>query len=161
MDNQKPDFDAMFQKSQIVKFPKEGQGESSSFDEEFRQSYAKKKADKTPENPEVLDSTGRPVNRNSQGISFDVLGIVSAIIGVLAFLLVFAGMFFHAFLWLNVLLCVAGVIVGVAALMKKSSARIFAVLGIILCIFTLAVNVICMAVVAIISGASAIFGLIF
>ena len=119
----------MFRDSQISKFPKE-ESQSSKFDEQFRQSYAKKNKDKTPENPEVLDSTGRPINQKNLKLRFEALGLISAIIGAIA-------------------------------IFKKSAMRLFAGAGIILCLLTLVVNVICMIVVAIISGFAALTKLIF
>ena len=160
MDNKQRDFDEMFRDSQISKFPKE-ESQSSKFDEQFRQSYAKKNKDKTPENPEVLDSTGRPINQKNLKLRFEALGLISAIIGVIAFILVFVGMFIHVLLWINILLCIVGITLGAIAMFKKSAMRLFAGAGIILCLLTLVVNVICMIVVAIISGFAALTKLIF
>ena len=158
---QKPDYDAMFRNSQASSFPKNVPVSTNpSFDGQFREGYAKKQKDKQPVTPEVLDSTGRPMRQPSR-ISGNMLGMVSVIMGVVAFVLVFIGMFAHFVMWLNIIICLAGVGFGVAALfMRQTAGRLFAAAGIALGIFDLLVQLICMIVVAVSSGVSAIFHLI-
>ena len=86
--------------------------------------------------------------------------MISAIIGVVALVLVFLGMFVHFIMWLNILICLTGIGFAIAALIKRDTAgRIFAVIGTVLCIFDLIVQLICIIVVAISSGISAIIKL--
>lgn len=157
--SQKQDFDAMFRESQISKFPKENASHEKRFDEQFRESYQKQSNPKAPVTPEVLDSAGHPIKKPER-VSGSVLGIVAAIIGVVAFILVFLGMFAHFIMWLNILICLTGIGFAIAALIKRDTAgRIFAVIGTVLCIFDLLVQLICMIVVIISSGISAIINL--
>ena len=157
--SQERDYDAMFRESQLSKFPKENASQEKRFDEQFRESYQKQSKPKAPVTPEVLDSTGRPIKK-AERVSGNTLGIISVVIGVVAFVLVFLGMFVHLIMWLNILICLTGMGFAIAALIKRDTAgRIFAVLGIILGIFDLLVQLICMIVVVISSGISAIFHL--
>lgn len=153
------DFDAMFRESQISKFPKENASKEKPFDKQFRESYQNRSKPKAPVTPEVLDSTGHPIKKPER-ISGNILGIISAVIGVVALILVFLGMFVHFIMWLNILICLSGIGFAIAALIKRDTAgRIFAVIGIVFCIFDLLVQLICMIVVAISSGISAIINL--
>ena len=157
--SQERDYDAMFRESQISKFPKENTSQEKRFDEQFRESYQKHSKPKAPVTPEILDSTGRPIKK-AERVPGSILGIISAIIGAVAFVLVFLGMFVHFIMWLNILICLTGIGFAIEALIKRDTAgRIFAVIGIVLCIFDLLVQLICMIVVAISSGISAIINL--
>lgn len=157
----KLDYDAMFEQSQESKFPKPTSERGTRFDELYRQSYAKKQKqkEKTPERPEVLDATGRPMRQSRRSLSPELCGIISMIIGGVALILVFLGMFFHLLLWLNILLCPVGIGFGIAAVIKNSLGRLFGIIGIALCLFMLIVNVVCLIVTAVISGVSALFQL--
>ena len=158
MDN-KPDYDAMFTSSQNNPFAKPEE-QRNQYDEMYRNSMQKSAKPKTPDNPEVLDQGAQPyLNMKKPAASPETLGLISLIIGIAAFVLIFVGMFLRAFLWLNVLLCLVGIGFGIAALMKNTLNRVFGIIGIILGIFDLLVNVICMIVLAIGSGISAIFHL--
>lgn len=157
--SQERDYDAMFRESQLSKFPKENASQEKRFDEQFRESYQKRSEPKAPVTPEILDSTGRPIKK-AERVPGSVLGIISAIIGAVAFILVFLGMFVHFIMWLNILICLTGIGFAIAALIKRDTAgRIFAVIGTVLCIFDLLVQLICIIVVAISSGISAIIKL--
>ena len=157
--NPKPDYDEMFRRSQITPYSNGRSESDQTFDSLYRQQYAKKEKKRETVTPEVLDSDGRPINRKT-AVSGNVLGLISAVIGVVSFILIFLGLFFRFFMALNILLCLAGIGFGAAALMKKDNAgRLLAVAGIALCIFDLVVQLICTVVVAVSSGISAIFGL--
>lgn len=155
--DERPDYDAMFQQSQNNPYSLQRSDGKPSFDEEFRRQYAKK--EKKPVTPEVLDSNGRSLRSKPQ-FSSAWLAPVSLVIGAVSFLLIFAGMFLHLLLWLNILFCLIGAGFAVAALLSKSGTRILGVFGLALNIFTLLVNVICLIIVMITSGVSAIFHLL-
>jgi len=156
MDNK--DYDAMFRQSQQNPFRKpEEQQAQNEFMLQRRQQQEQQREAVTPE---VLDSAGRPIDKQSRGISPELCGVISLIIGAVSFILIFLGMFFHFFMWLNILLCLVGVGFGVAALLKNAAARILGVIGIVACLFDLIVELICMIVVAVSSGISAIFHLL-
>ncbi len=161
-DRQDRDYDAMFAQSQINPFIKEDEAKGESYDAQFRKSYAKKEkgAKKSPENPEVLDATGRPINPKRSGMSAHMMGLISLIIGGVALVMVFAGMFFHALLWLNLLLCIVGIGFGAASVFKNSLDRVPGILGILLCLFVLLVDIICLIITAVISGAAALIHLV-
>ena len=130
--SQERDYDAMFRESQEKRF-----------DEQFRESYQKRSEPKAPVTPEILDSTGRPIKK-AERVPGSILGMISAIIGVVALVLVFLGMFVHFIMWLNILICLTGIGFAIAALIKRDTAgRIFAVIGTVLCIFDLIVQLIC------------------
>ena len=154
------DFDAMYRKSQNRSFSGDSQ---SSENEPFEHTYLQKGEYPRYENetvqPEVLDQNGQPLNK-SRGFSSDMLGIVSLIIAVVSFILIFVGMFAHFVLWLNILICLTGIGFGIAALLSKSSFRVFGIIGIIIAIFDLIVNLICMVILAVSSGISAIYNII-
>ncbi len=136
MDNNQPrDYDAMFRQSQNNPYAKEDELRGESFDDRFRQSYAKS----TPENPEVLD-------RNS--------------IAAVGLVLVFAGMYAHVVMFLNIVLCLVGVGFGIAALIGRASTRFLGIFGITGCVLDILIQIICMIVVAITSGISAVFHLL-
>ena len=155
----KPDYDALFEQSQQNRFAKPGDEQKTRFDTLYRQSYEKKRREKTPENPQVLDATGRPIRQPKKTLSPELCGVISIAAAVLALILVFLGMFFHLLLWLNILLCLVGIGFGVAAVIKGSVGRLFGIIGIAACLFMLLVTVICLIVTAVISGASALFKL--
>lgn len=153
MDN-KPDYDAMFADSQKNPFAKPD-AEKNQYDEMYRQSMQKKQYKK----PETTEEKEAPYLRMKQPSSYspEYLGFVSLIIGVAAFILIFIGMFLHFFMWLNIVICLTGIGFGIAALLKKTASRVLGIIGIILCVFDLLVQLICMIVVALGSGISAIF----
>lgn len=153
--DERPDYDAMFQNSQNNRYSLQRTDGKPSFDEEFRSQYAKKEK---PVTPEVLDSNGRPLRRKAS-LSSDWLAPISLVIGAVSFFLIFAGMFLHALLWLNIPVSFIGAAFAVAALLSKSGTRILGIFGLALNIFTLLVNVICLVVVMITSGVSAIIHL--
>lgn len=156
MDNK--DYDAMFRQSQQNPFrkPEEQQAQTDlTLHRQQRKEY------RETVTPEVLDATGRPMDRHSRGgLSPELCGVISLIIGAVSFILIFLGMFFHFFMWLNILLCVVGIGFGIAALLKNTAARILGIIGIVACLFDLIVELICMVVVAVSSGISAIFHLL-
>ena len=150
MDNK--DYDAMFRQSQQNPFRKpEEQQARTDFMLQQRQQREQRRETVTPE---VLDATGRPVEKRSGGLSPVLCGVISLIIGAVSFILIFLGMFFHFFMWLNILFCLAGIGFGIAA------ARVLGVIGIVACLFDLIVELICMIVVAVGSGISAMFRLL-
>lgn len=153
----KPDYDAMFRSSQQSKYPNP-QHTALSQDAPLPPHGQRAPSENETAQPEVLDATGRPVRPPSR-VSAEVLGFVSVIIGVAAFILVFAGMFFHFLMWLNLLLCLTGIGFGAAALFKRSAGAVIGIIGVALCMFDLLAEVICMLIVAVTSGISAIFHL--
>ncbi len=153
----KPDYDALFEQSQQNRFAKPGDEQKTRFDTLYRQSYEKKRREKTPENPQVLDATGRPIRQPKKTLSPELCGMISMITGGVAFVLVFVGMFFHLLLWLNLLICFAGAGFGAAAIIKGNVGRLFGIIGVVLCLFVLLVNFICLIITAVISGTSALF----
>lgn len=156
MDNK--DYDAMFRQSQQNPFRKpEEQQAQTDFMLQQRQQREQRRETVTPE---VLDATGRPVEKRSGGLSPVLCGVISLIIGAVSFILIFLGMFFHFLMWLNILFCLAGIGFGIAALLKDTAARVLGVIGIVACLFDLIVELICMIVVAVGSGISAIFRLL-
>lgn len=155
----KPDYDAMYRKSQNRSFSGDDQStESEPFEHTYLQKGEYPRYENETVQPEVLDQNGRPLN-SSRGISSDMLGIVSLIIAVVSFILIFVGMFAHFVLWLNILICLTGIGFGIAALLSKSSFRVFGIIGIIVAIFDLIVDLICMVVLAVSSGISAIYNI--
>ena len=117
MDNK--DYDAMFRQSQQNPFRKpEEQQAQTDFMLQQRQQREQRRETVTPE---VLDATGRPVEKRSGGLSPVLCG---------------------------------------AALLKDTAARVLGVIGIVACLFDLIVELICMIVVAVGSGISAIFRLL-
>ena len=157
--NQIPDYDEMFRNSQINPYSNEQSDSKQSFDALYRQQYAEKEKKRESVTPEVLDSTGMPLKRK-RSVSGNALGLISSVIGVVSFILIFIGMFFNVFMALNILFCLVGIGFGIAALIKKDTAgQILAVAGMIVCVFDLLVQLICIIVVAVSSGISAIFGL--
>lgn len=156
MDNK--DYDAMFRKSQQNPFRKPEKQQTQS---DFMLQRQQREQHRETVTPEVLDAAGRPVNdRRRSGLSPELCGIISLIIGAVSFILIFLGMFFHFFMWLNILLCLVGIGFGIAALLKNTAARILGIIGIVACLFDLLVELICMIVVAVSSGISAIFHLL-
>lgn len=136
MDNK--DYDAMFRQSQQNPFRKpEEQQTQSDF---------------------MLQRQQREQHRET--VTPELCGIISLIIGAVSFILIFLGIFFHFFMWLNILLCLVGISFGIAALLKNTAARILGIIGIVACLFDLLVELICMIVVAVSSGISAIFHLL-
>lgn len=156
MDNK--DYDAMFRQSQQNPFRKPEEQQTQS---DFMLQRQQREQHRETVTPQVLDAAGRPVNdRSRSGLSPELCGIISLIIGAVSFILIFLGMFFHFFMWLNILLCLVGIGFGIAALLKNTAARILGIIGIVACLFDLLVELICMIVVAVSSGISAIFHLL-
>ncbi len=156
--NAKPDYDAMFRSSQQPKYPNP-KHTALSQDAPLPPHGQREQTQNEVLHGEVLDATGRPLQAPRR-VSAEALGFVSLIIGVAAFILIFVGMFFRFFMWLNILLCLTGIGFGIAALLKPSSgAKIIGIIGVGLCIFDLLAEVICMLIVAITAGISAIFHL--
>ena len=156
MDNNQPrDYDAMFRQSQNNPYAKEDELRGESFDDRFRQSYAKS----TPENPKVLDRNSVPPRRKS-GVFSEMTAVISLIIAAVGLVLVFAGMYAHVVMFLNIVLCLVGVGFGIAALIGRASTRFLGIFGITGCVLDILIQIICMIVVAITSGISAVFHLL-
>lgn len=158
MDNNTPtDYDAMFRASQ-KRFSDPNKPDEEP--EALRHERLKRPAEE-PVTPEVLDSVPQQQRRlGSSGISPEITGIISVIIGVVAFILIFIGMFAHFIMWLNLLIILTGIGFGIAALIRKSVGRLFGIIGVVLGVFDLLVQLICMIIVIISSGVSALFKLI-
>ena len=144
----------MYRNSQITRFPKNAPGDGP---EAAGENNSPPEAQAVT--PEVLDSTGRPVKERAP-VSGNILGLISAVVGIVAFILIFVGMFFHFVIALNIIICLFAVGFAIAALMKQDSAgKVFAAAGMILSIFDLLVQLICMIIIMISSGISAVFSL--
>lgn len=105
MDNK--DYDAMFRQSQQNPFRKPEEQQTQS---DFMLQRQQREQHRETVTPQVLDAAGRPVNdRSRSGLSPELCGIISLIIGAVSFILIFLGMFFHFFMWLNILLCLVGI----------------------------------------------------
>ena len=157
MDNhQTPDYDAMFRASQTSAHPNESHTVlvKGAYEAEDVPPYTEQVI-----HPEVLNPDGRPIKPPHSKPSADTFGTVAAILGVVSFILIFLGMFLHFLMWMNVLVCLTGITFGIIALMKQAASRVFGILGIILCIFNLVVEVICIVISIIGSGISALFRL--
>ena len=74
--------------------------------------------------------------------------------------LVFVGMYAHVVMFLNIVLCLVGVGFGIAALIGRASTRFLGIFGIAGCVLDILIQIICMIVVAITSGISAVFHLL-
>ncbi len=148
------DYDAMFRASQKNNYPKPGQ-EQPSQEEPLHQILKEGQygnPDGTMPQPQPYEP---PQIKQKSGLSPEYLGIISVIIGLVGFILIFVGMFLHFFMWLNILVLLTGIGFGIAALLKKAANRVFGIIGIILGIFNLLVQLICLIVVMIGSGISA------
>lgn len=147
----------MYRNSQVNRFPKDGSAGDTAVGYEMVSGGAKQQNETVT--PEVLDSSGRPLNSRAR-VSGNMLGLISVIIGIVAFILIFVGMFFHFVIAVNIIFCLAALGFAIAALIKQETAgKVFAVAGIAIGIFDLLVQLICMIIVLITSGISAIFNI--
>ena len=152
------DYDAMFRASQKNNYPKPGQ-EQPAQEEPLHQILKQGEygsSDGTMPQPQPYEPQPyEPQIKQKSGFSPEYLGIISIIIGIVGFILIFVGMFLHFFMWLNILILLTGIGFGIAALLKKALNRVFGIIGIVIGIFNLLVQLICMIVVLISSGISA------
>lgn len=154
------DFDAMYRKSQKSSFSGDDQSaENEPFEHKYLQKGEYPRYENETVQPEVLDQNGRPLNK-PRGVSSVTLGFVALILGITAFILIFVGMFAHFVLWINILVCLIGIGFGIAALLSRASSKALGIAGILIAIFDLLVNLICIIVTAVSSGISAIFNFV-
>ena len=147
----------MYRNSQVNRFPNEDSARDKAAGYKMVSGGANRQNETVT--PEVLDSSGRPLNSRAR-VSGNMLGLISVIIGVVAFILIFVGMFFHFVIALNIIFCLAALGFAIAALLKHDTVgKVFAVAGIAVGIFDLLVQLICMIIVLITSGISAIFSI--
>lgn len=148
------DYDAMFRASQKNNFPKPGQ-EQPAQEEPLHQILKEGQygdPDGTMPQPQPYEP---PKVKRQSSFSPEYLGIISIIIGVVGFILIFVGMFLNFFMWLNILVLLTGIGFGIAALLKKALNRVFGIIGIVIGVFNLLVQLICLIVVMIKAGVSA------
>ena len=94
------------------------------------------------------------------GVFSEMTAVISLIIAAVGLVLVFVGMYAHVVMFLNIVLCLVGVGFGIAALIGRASTRFLGIFGITGCVLDILIQIICMIVVAITSGISAVFHLL-